>query len=63
MNVYLNFDGNCEEAFQFYRSGGEFDVMQRFADAPDDAGMPEEAKSFKNFSFLSSCSRTTFLSQ
>ena len=46
MNVYLNFDGNCREAFEFYRSvfGGEFVVLQHFADAPADAGMPEEAK-------------------
>ena len=45
MNVYLNFDGNCQEAFEFYRSvfGGEFVVLQRFADAPAEAGMPTDA--------------------
>ena len=33
-NPYLNFDGNAEEAFQFYRSvfGGEFAVLVRFKD-------------------------------
>ena len=44
MNIYLNFAGNCREAFEFYRSvfGGEFQVLQTFADAPPDAGMPAE---------------------
>lgn len=44
MNVYLNFAGNCREAFEFYRSvfGGEFEVLQTFADAPAEAGMPVE---------------------
>lgn len=36
VNVYLNFDGNCEEAFNFYKSvfGGEFAFMGRFKDMP-----------------------------
>jgi PhnB protein len=40
INPYLNFLGNTEEAFNFYKSvfGGEFVVLQRFKDAP---GMPE----------------------
>ena len=45
VSVYLNFDGNCREAFEFYRSvfGGEFAIMQTFRDGPDDmGGMPEE---------------------
>jgi PhnB protein len=34
VNPYLNFDGNAEEAFGFYRSvfGGEFAVKVRFKD-------------------------------
>ena len=34
VNPYLNFDGNAEEAFQFYRSvfGGDFAVLVRFKD-------------------------------
>ena len=38
LNTYLTFDGNCREAFEFYRSvfGGEFSVIQRFADGPPD---------------------------
>lgn len=36
MHVYLNFDGNAEEAFEFYRSvfGGEFSSVVRFKDLP-----------------------------
>lgn len=35
-NPYLNFMGNTEEAFNFYKSvfGGEFTVFQRFKDTP-----------------------------
>ena len=35
-NVYLNFNGNCEEAFEYYRSifGGEFTYLSRFGDIP-----------------------------
>jgi PhnB protein len=34
VNVYLNFNGNCEEAFSFYRSafGGEFGIVRKFKD-------------------------------
>jgi PhnB protein len=36
VNPYLNFSGNCEEAFNFYRSifGGEFATVMRFKDVP-----------------------------
>lgn len=36
---YLIFDGNCEEAFHFYRSvfGGEFDVIMRYKELPEHA--------------------------
>src|SRR5690606_38684969 len=36
VNVYLTFDGNCEAAFEFYRSvfGGEFPYVGRFSDIP-----------------------------
>ena len=36
VNVYLNFAGNTEEAFEFYRSvfGGEFASVVRFRDMP-----------------------------
>jgi PhnB protein len=36
VNPYLNFSGNCEEAFNFYKSvfGGEFLTVMRFKDVP-----------------------------
>ncbi|WEK33908.1 MAG: VOC family protein [Candidatus Pseudobacter hemicellulosilyticus] len=36
MNPYLNFDGKCEEAFNFYKSvfGGEFSDINRMNEAP-----------------------------
>lgn len=36
LDPYLNFNGNTEEAFIYYRSvfGGEFQVLMRFSDMP-----------------------------
>ena len=36
LNTYLNFAGNTEEAFNFYKSvfGGEFTSLVRFKDMP-----------------------------
>lgn len=36
INTYLNFNGNCEEAFNFYKSafGEEFSYIGRFGDMP-----------------------------
>ena len=44
LNTYLNFDGNCREAFDFYRSvfGGEFMILQTFGDAPSEYQPPED---------------------
>jgi len=44
INPYLNFNGNCEQAFSFYKSvfGGEFDSFQRFKDVPPEAQLPAE---------------------
>jgi PhnB protein len=43
-NIYLNFPGNTEEAFNFYRSvlGGEFATVMRFKDSPGCEGIPAE---------------------
>ena len=42
VNTYLNFPGNTEQAFNFYKSvfGGEFSGkgIQRFGDIPPAAG-------------------------
>lgn len=44
INPYLNFPGNTEDAFNFYRSvfGGEFLNMQRFKDTPEAGRIPVE---------------------
>ncbi|MEO6453202.1 MAG: VOC family protein [Ginsengibacter sp.] len=44
LNPYLNFNGNTEEVFNFYKSvfGGEFTMLQRFKDIPDADKMPAE---------------------
>ena len=36
INIYLNFAGNTEEAFDFYKTvfGGEFSAVVRFKDMP-----------------------------
>jgi len=40
VNIYLTFNGNCEEAFKFYQSvfGGEFPYIGRFKDMPAGKG-------------------------
>lgn len=46
VNVYLNFAGTTEEAFQFYQSvfGGEFTGLMRMKDAPGTEHLsPEDA--------------------
>ncbi|MFW5687843.1 MAG: VOC family protein [Bacteroidota bacterium] len=36
-NIYLNFNGNCEAVFNFYKSvfGGEFGFFSRFGEIPE----------------------------
>lgn len=43
MNPYLNFNGNAEEAFNFYKSvfGGEFSSISRFKDVPPEHKLPD----------------------
>ena len=42
INPYINFNGNTEEAFTFYKSvfGGEFAMVTRFGDMPN-SNIPE----------------------
>jgi PhnB protein len=42
INPYLTFNGNCEEAFNFYRGvfGGNFVYVGRFKDMPPQEGHP-----------------------
>ena len=46
-DITLMFDGQTEEAFNFYRSvfGGEFSNLQRMSDLPTPMDMPESEKS------------------
>ena len=46
LSIYLNFNGNCRQAFDFYRSvfGGDFISISSFGEGPDDMGMPEDEK-------------------
>lgn len=46
INPYLTFNGNCEEAFNFYKSvfGGEFGYMGRFNEMPPMDGKPVPAE-------------------
>ena len=52
VSTYLNFPGNTEEAFNFYKSifGGEFggDGLQRFGDIPPVEGQPPMSEADKN---------------
>lgn len=43
-HTYLNFKGNTEEAFNFYRSvfGGNFTSLMKFKEIPQSAGLSEE---------------------
>ena len=46
INPYLNFNGNTEEAFNFYKSvfGGEFAMVMRFKDNPECGQIAESDK-------------------
>jgi len=46
VNPYLNFHGNTEEAFNFYKSvfGGEFLTIMRFKDTPEAPKIPEHER-------------------
>lgn len=42
VNVYLTFNGTCEEAFNFYKSifGGEFNAINRYSEIPEPESIP-----------------------
>ncbi|MCT4603312.1 MAG: VOC family protein [Marinifilum sp.] len=50
LNVYLAFNGNCEEAFEFYKSvlGGEFTHVARFGEMPPSDNCPPVPEKDKN---------------
>ena len=48
LNAYLNYGGNCEEAFRFYEKhlGGKILSMMRFSDQPDPKNVPPGMEEF-----------------
>ena len=49
ISTYLTFDGNCRDAFEFYRTvfGGDYHVLSTFADGPsslEEEGIAEADK-------------------
>ena len=50
INTYLTFNGNCKEAFDFYKSvfGGDFSYSSTFAEMPTQEGMPPIPEDQKN---------------
>jgi len=50
VNIYLTFNGNCKEAFDFYKSvfGGEFPYVGTFGEMPQHDGMPPVTEEMKN---------------
>ena len=44
LTIYLHFNGNCREAFEFYRSifGGEFAIFETFRNMPEVEGTAED---------------------
>lgn len=50
LDIYLTFNGNCEDAFNFYRSvfKTEFQHISRFNEMPPAPGMPPIPDKFAN---------------
>jgi len=48
--IYLNFSGNCEEAFNFYKNaiGGEITMLSRFNEMPPDPNHPPLPEEYSN---------------
>ncbi len=49
LNPYLFFNGNCEEALNFYKEclGGKFESINRFKDGPEEMGGMKVPENFK----------------
>jgi len=47
LSTYLYFNGNCAEAFGFYKTvfNSDFQIIQKFADGPPDMGIADDEKS------------------
>lgn len=46
LDFYVNYKGNCKEAFSFYEQhlGGKITLMSTFSEMPETANIPEERK-------------------
>ncbi|WP_373517474.1 VOC family protein [Pricia sp.] len=55
INPYVTFSGNCEEAFNFYRTvfGGEFAFLGRFDQMPEDVNHARSEDDNKNIMHIS----------
>lgn len=55
VNVYLTFNGNCLEAFNFYKSvfGGEFPYVGRYKDMPTNEVKPVPAEDSEKIMHIS----------
>lgn len=55
VNTYLTYKGNCEEAFNFYKSafGGEFAYVGRFSDMPEDPNYKMDESEKNNIMHIS----------
>lgn len=50
VNIYLTFEGNCKQAFDFYKSvfGGDFPYVGTFGEMPPQEGMPPVSDDMKD---------------
>lgn len=50
VNIYLTFEGNCKQAFDFYKSvfGGDFHYISTFGEMPPQEGMPPISDDMKD---------------
>jgi PhnB protein len=46
LDIYLNYNGNCEQAFRFYEQhlGGKITMMMRHAEQPNQTNIPADWK-------------------
>lgn len=44
LTIYLHFNGNCREVFEFYRSifGGDFEMISTFREGPEGMPLPKD---------------------
>jgi PhnB protein len=55
LNAYLNYGGNCEEAFRFYEKhlGRKINAIMRFADQPNPENAPPGTEKFVLYANMS----------